>query len=81
MTITEAIRHVMTANGKPMTVRDAYQAIVAANLYEFHAQDPLNVIRNQIRRHCEGIDYPGISSIKHFRRIGDDEFFLIERPK
>jgi restriction system protein len=62
-----------------MTPRDAYRAIVAAKLYEFHAQDPLNVVRKQIRRHSEGIDFAGASSTKHFRQVGDDKFFALDR--
>ena len=48
MTITDAIKQVMRAHGGPMSADDAYRAIIAANLYEFHADDPAGIVRNQI---------------------------------
>lgn len=64
-----------------MTVREVFSAIVEKSLYEFHAQSPEGIVRAQIRRHCEGIDFPSASQTKHFKLIGDDLFFLLDKPK
>lgn len=74
MTITEAIKQVMRTKGAPMTADEAYQAIVVANLYEFHADNPAHIVRSQIRRHCEGLDFQSASPTKHFKLVGENKF-------
>lgn len=81
MTITEAIKQVMRTHGSPMSSDEAYKAIVAAGLYEFHADDPAGIVRNQIRRHCEGLDFPTASTTKHFRMVGDSRYEPLEEIK
>lgn len=78
MTITEAIKQVIRANGAAMTAQEAYKAIVAAGLYEFHADNPAGIVLNQIRRHCEGLDFPSASSSKHFKLVGDGRYEPLE---
>jgi restriction system protein len=74
MTITEAIRQVMHKNGAPMTIVEAYQAIVRANLYEFRSDNPVHIVRTQIRRHCKGLDFPSASPIKLFQLVGQNSY-------
>jgi restriction system protein len=81
MTIIEAIKKVMWASGKPMTARQAYEAIVSQKLYEFHAQKPAHVVLTQIRRHSIGIDFPAASSTKHFKLVGENKFYPLDTPK
>src|SRR4051812_36497743 len=81
MSITEAIAEVMRLHGGPMTPKEAYNAIVASGLYEFHAQNPLAVVVSQIRRHSEGIDIPSGSPTKRFQFLGEDKYRVLERPK
>lgn len=81
MTIIEAIKAVMIEQNKPMTAKEAYSAIVEKGLYEFHAQNPEHIVRGQIRRHCEGIDFPSAASIKHFKLVGEDRFYPLDNPK
>ena len=38
MTINEAIKEAMRIHGGPMTIREAYDVIVGAGLYSFHAE-------------------------------------------
>lgn len=78
MTITDAIKQVMRAHGGPMSADEAYRAIIAASLYEFHADDPAGIVRNQIRRHCEGLDFPSASPTKHFRLVGDSRYEALD---
>jgi len=80
MTITEAIKKVMLESGFPMTVNEAYQAIIDANLYEFHADNPIQIVRGQVRRHCEGVDFPSAKPTKHFKLIGENKYWLLEQP-
>lgn len=62
-----------------MTVADAYHAIVAENLYEFHADSPINIVRSQIRRHCEGLDFPSSSPTKHFKLATGNRYQVLEQ--
>ncbi len=80
MTITEAIRRVIHQHGAPMTFDEAYRAIIEANLYEFHSDKPAHIVRTQIRRHCQGIDYPSTSPIKYFKLIGENRYWPLKRP-
>jgi restriction system protein len=80
MTITEAIKEVMLATGTPMTAREAYNGIVAANLYEFHADNPEHIVRSQIRRHCRGLDFPSAAPTKHFKLVGENRYFPLDTP-
>ena len=80
MTITEAIKQVMREHGSPMTSEEAYRAIVEANLYEFHADNPAHIVRSQIRRHCEGLDFPSATPTKHFKLVGENRYWPLERP-
>lgn len=80
MTITEAIKQVMRKYGSPMTSEEAYQAIINANLYEFHADNPAQIVRSQIRRHCEGLDFPSATPTKHFRIVGENRYWPLDQP-
>lgn len=73
-TITNAIQHVMVAAGHPLSAEEAYKSIVAAGLYQFHADNPSHVVRTQIRRHCEGLDFPSAARVKYFRLVGDGRY-------
>lgn len=85
ITIVEAIKSVMLAKGAPMTANEAYAAIVAQHLYEFHADDPAAIVRAQIRRHCEGLDFTTASGTKHFRTVADGRYEplpqVVQRPR
>jgi restriction system protein len=80
MTINEAIKEAMRLHGGPMTIREAYNAIVEAGLYTFHAENPVHVVASQLRRHCKGLDFPSASETKHFELLGDDKYYFLEQP-
>jgi restriction system protein len=65
-TIVQAIVDVMRSTSGPMTVQEVYDAIIRANLYQFNTDKPTHVVRSQIRRHCEGLDFPSASDTKYF---------------
>ena len=80
MTIKEAIKEVMRRKGKPMTIHEAYDAIIADNLYKFNAANPFAVVRSEIRRHCLGIDFPSASRIKHFELKRSNRYYFLDAP-
>lgn len=69
MTIVEAIKEVLNEEKDGLTEKEVYELIVSRNLYAFIAQDPVSVVRVQIRKHCEGIDFPTASNHKFFRIV------------
>ena len=64
-----------------MTAKEAYESIVSAKLFEFHAKNPTQIVLVQIRRHSEGIDLPNSASTKHFQLIGENKFWPLDQPK
>jgi restriction system protein len=80
LTVVQAIKQVMAQSGRPLSVAEAYAAIVKDNVYEFHADSPVHVVRSQIRRYCEGIDFPSSSPTKHFRLVDGNKYVPLETP-
>jgi restriction system protein len=58
MTIVEAIKQVMIEAGRALTPQEAYEFIIAKRLYVFNAENPVHIVRSQLRRHCKGLDFP-----------------------
>ncbi len=79
-TITQAIEKVMRDNNRPMTIQEAHDAIVAGGLYQFKADDPVHIVRNEIRRHSLGLDFSSSSPKKLFRITEEGRYFLLDRP-
>ena len=65
-TITEAAIEVLKHSDDTLSVSEIYAKIIENSLYEFHAQDPLSVLRVELRGHAVGSDYPSASSKKYF---------------
>lgn len=65
-TIIEAIKEVLSSSSEDMSITEIYTKIIDKSLYVFHAQDPLSVLRVELRRHSIGIDFPTASSKKYF---------------
>ncbi|RCJ42281.1 hypothetical protein A6770_08745 [Nostoc minutum NIES-26] len=79
-TIVEAIKEVMWAEEKPMTIREIHDRIVEKELYQFKAADPIHIVGSQIRRHCEGRDFPSSSKVKHFKTVDGKKFYTLSQP-
>lgn len=77
MTIVQAIEQVMRAAGTPLSAREVYDAIMAASLYTFRAKAPQQIVAQQIRRHCKGIDTPNAAPVKLFQRVSANRFSLL----
>jgi len=80
MTIVEAIKTAIRAKGGPMTTEEIYRFIVGENLYEFHADNPAGIVRQQIRRHCDGIEYASASATKHFKVVDGSRYDTLSSP-
>lgn len=65
-TIIGAALEVLKSVGTSMSVQEIYQEIIDRALYVFHAQDPLSVLRVELRKHSTGIDFPTASKKKYF---------------
>ncbi len=79
-TIPQVIAQVLRANKEPMTPREVYDAIVDANLYAFKAQDPLSIVKAQLRRHCEGLNFPSARAVKFFAMAENGKYRLLPKP-
>jgi restriction system protein len=75
-TINQSIAQVMRMAGKPMSVSEVYQAIIDNGFYEFKAEDPSGIVRKQIRKHCEGINFASASPTKHFIMPSPGRYWL-----
>ena len=65
-TIVDAALEVLKSAKSTMSIQEIYQEIVNRSLYVFHAQDPLSVVRVELRKHSVGIDFPTASKKKYF---------------
>ena len=79
-TITQAIQKVIQDANRPMTIQEAHDAIVQANLYQFKADDPVHIVRNEIRRHCYGLEFSSASPTKLFTLTEDGRYFTLDSP-
>ena len=65
-TIIGAALEVLKSEGGPMSIQEIYKQIIDKSLYSFHAQDPLSVLRGEVRGHSVGVDFPTASKKKFF---------------
>jgi hypothetical protein len=75
MTIKEAALCVMFDQGVPLTPEVIYDLIIANGLYEFHSDNALHILKTQIRRYCQGLDFSGSSDNKCFDQTVDGRYF------
>jgi restriction system protein len=80
LTIVEAITEAMKRRGAPANPEEVYRDIISAGLYEFKADDPVHVIRSQIRRHSLGLSFSSASATKYFSIEPDGKYYFIEAP-
>lgn len=69
MRIVDAIIEVLKENNS-LTYVDVTQRVIERNLYLFGAKDPKSAVNPILRRHCEGLDFPGASPVKYFEIVG-----------
>lgn len=69
MRIVDAVVFVLKENGS-LTSKEVYENIIERGLYNFGANNPINVVNSKIRCHCEGLDFPSASPVKYFKITG-----------
>jgi len=77
MTIVDAAAAVLREANRSMTVSEIYSAITARGLYDFKAKQPVQVLLQQLKRHCVGVENAASSKTKAFARQGEDRFVLL----
>lgn len=66
--VAEAVA-VLCEAGHPLSVAEIYKAIAAKSLYTFTAKSPMQVLHQQLRRHCLGFDKAASSRLKLFSQL------------
>jgi hypothetical protein len=74
--IHQIAAEILAAEKKPMTVEEIYEIITVRGLYEFKAQSPKSVLRNQLRRHSANVTGPHQAATASFRLSPDGQFSL-----
>lgn len=67
MTVVEAVKAVLSQSSDSMTAQEIYAEISQRSLYQFAAKDPSHIVLTALRRHCQGLDFPTSSPMKHFQ--------------
>lgn len=75
-TINEAIIEALKREGKPLRVGDIYNRIKEDDLYRFNAANPEHIVRTQLRRHSENLDFPTAHKSKYFLFLDDGTYWL-----
>jgi restriction system protein len=80
-TINEAILEVFNKVGKPLPLKVIYNKIIEFDLYRFRAQNPEDIVRIQLRKHCAGLDFMSASQKKYFVINKDGTFWKLEKKQ
>lgn len=78
-TINEAILEVFRREKKPLYIKDIYYKIIEFGLYRFRSQNPEDIVRIQLRRHCAGLDFMSASQKKIFILNNDGTFYKLDK--
>jgi restriction system protein len=78
-TIIDAISLVLQESKTALSIGVIYNKIVEKDYYKFKAQNPQNVVRVELRRHCVGVDFPSAASKKYFQILSDGTYCLINQ--
>ena len=75
-TIKEAIIEALKRSQKPLSSRDIYDFIIEKDLYRFRAEKPEHIVKVEIRRHCEGVEFPTARPDKYFQILKDGTYWI-----
>lgn len=75
-TIREAIIEALKRNNRALTAKDVFNYIVENDLYRFRAENPEGIVKVEIRRHCEGVDFPTAKPNKYFQILRDGRYWI-----
>ena len=75
-TIREAILQALKKVGEPMSAKDIHAKIIELDYYRFRAENPQHIVLSEIRRHCEGIDFPTARPDKYYQILTDGRYWI-----
>ena len=57
-----------TFTGGPngLTCRELTDEILARKMYSFNTPTPNNIVNHELRKHCEGLNFPSAHPVKYF---------------
>ena len=58
MTVLEAIKQLLQETPSGLTCRELTDQILARKMYSFNTPTPNNIVNHELRKHCEGLDFP-----------------------
>ncbi len=79
LTIVGAVLSVMRDRARPLSPSEAYAAIIERGLYGFNTDDPVSVVRNAIRRRCEGVNFASALPEKLFGATNDGRYYPLDK--
>lgn len=66
MTVLEAIKQLLQEAPNGLTCRELTDQILARKMYSFNTSTPNNIVNHELRKHCEGLDFPSAHPVKYF---------------
>jgi restriction system protein len=75
-TINAAIMEALNREGTPQRVGSVFKRIVEDDLYRFNAANPEHIVRTQLRRHSENLDFPTAHKNKLFVFLNDGLYWI-----
>lgn len=66
MTILEAITEILNREICGLPCKEITTRILSEHLYTFNTPDPNTIVRQCLRRHCQGLDFASAHPVKHF---------------
>lgn len=75
-TINQAIQEALRREDKPLRVNEIYKRIIEDDLYRFNAINPEHIVRTQLRRHSENLNFPTAHKSKHFVFHQDGTYWI-----
>ena len=79
-TIAKAIEMTLDEADRPLTPQEVYDVIIERDRYRFRADDPVHVVRSQLRRRCTNLDFPSAVDDARFQRYDGGRYGLARWP-
>ena len=80
LTIAEAAQVALEKLGRPSSIHEIYETIIALGLYRFNTDVPEHVLRTEIRRKTDGVERVDSSQETFFRLVGDEIYDVVKEP-
>lgn len=66
MTVLDAIKQLLLEYSSGLTCRELTDLILDRGLYSFNTANPNNIVNHELRKHCEGLNFPSAHPVKYF---------------